>query len=144
MREMSEDERRRFLSEDPRTGVLTTVREDGRPHAAPVWFLLDGDDLVFTTWEGSVKGRNLARDDRASLVVDDRTFPFAFVVVEGRCELFDLREDLATLRDWAGRIAARYVPADEVEVFADRNGVAGELLVRLRPEHVIAQAEVAS
>jgi PPOX class probable F420-dependent enzyme len=144
MREMTVSERRQLLGAGARTGVLTTVRDDGRPHAAPIWFVLDGDDLVFTTWERSVKGRNLARDDRASLVVDDRTFPFAFVVVEGRCELSDLRDDLPRLRQWAGRIAARYVPPDQVEAFAARNGVAGELLVRMRPEHVVAQAEVAS
>jgi PPOX class probable F420-dependent enzyme len=143
VREMSDGERRAFLTTPSRTGVLTTVRPDGRPHAAPIWFLLDGDDLVFTTWETSVKARNLTRDPRAGLVVDDPAFPFAYVLVEGRCELFDLRDDLATLRDWTTRIAARYVPPDRVDAFGDRNAIAGELLVRLRPDHVVAQLEIA-
>ena len=46
---MSDEERRAFLSAGTRTGILSTVRRDGRPHAAPIWFVLDGDDIVFTT-----------------------------------------------------------------------------------------------
>jgi PPOX class probable F420-dependent enzyme len=141
---MTDDERRAFLTDGARTGVLTTVRADGRPHAAPIWFALDGDTLVFTTWESSVKARNLRRDDRASLVVDDPAFPFAFVVIEGRCELLDLRDDLPRLRAWATRIAERYVPSGDADDYGRRNGVPGELLVRLRAEHVIGRAEVAS
>lgn len=143
MREMSDGERRAFLTTPGRTGVLTTVRPDGRPHAAPIWFLLDGDDLVFTTWETSVKARNLARDRRAGLVVDDAAFPFAYVLVEGRCEVLDLRDDLAALRRWTTSIAARYVPPDQVDAFGTRNAVAGELLVRLQPDHLVAQTEIA-
>jgi PPOX class probable F420-dependent enzyme len=143
VREMSDEERCAFLTTPGRTGVLTTVRPDGRPHAAPIWFDLDDDDLVFTTWETTVKARNLARDPRAGLVVDDATFPFAHVLVEGRCEVTDLRDDLPELRRWTTRIAARYVPPDRVEVFGARNAVAGELLVRLRPDHLVAQTEIA-
>jgi nitroimidazol reductase NimA-like FMN-containing flavoprotein (pyridoxamine 5'-phosphate oxidase superfamily) len=55
MRAMSAEEARAFLLERPRTAKLATVRADGRPHVAPVWFELDGDDLVFTTWHTTVK-----------------------------------------------------------------------------------------
>jgi PPOX class probable F420-dependent enzyme len=143
VREMSDEQRRAFLTTPGRTGVLTTVRPDGRPHAAPIWFDLDGDDLVFTTWETTVKARNLARDPRAGLVVDDAAYPFAYVLVEGRCELTDLRDDLTALRRWTTRIASRYVPADRVDAFGARNAVPGELLVRLRTDHVVAQTEIA-
>ena len=53
----------------PRPGVLATVRADGRPHVAPVWVDLDEDgSIVFTTGEGTVKGRNLRRSGRAALL----------------------------------------------------------------------------
>ncbi len=68
---MDDAERRAFLSSGKRTGKLATVRRDGRSHVQPVWVLLDGDDLVFMTGPLTVKGRNLRRDPRASLVVDD-------------------------------------------------------------------------
>jgi hypothetical protein len=49
---------------------------------------------------------------------------------------------LPALRDAATRIAARYVGADLAEQYGARNGVPGELLVRLAPERVIARAEI--
>lgn len=137
---MTEPQWRAFLSHGTRTGKLATVRADGRPHLAPIWFLLDGDELVFNTGRDTVKGRTLARDGRAALCVDDERPPFAFVVVEG---VATVSEELAEVRDWAGRIAARYMGADRAEEYAARNGVPGELLVRLRIDKVIAQGGVA-
>jgi hypothetical protein len=67
VKEMTAEERRAFLAHGTRTGKLATVRADGSPHAAPVWFVLDGDELVFKTWHESVKacgterGRGRAR-----------------------------------------------------------------------------------
>jgi PPOX class probable F420-dependent enzyme len=140
MAKMSTEEWRAFLSEGTRTGKLATVRADGRPHLAPVWFVLDGDDLLFNTGAGTVKGRNLARDPRLSICVDDDRPPFAFVVAEGRATLI---EELADVRHWATRIAARYMGEDEAEDFGARNGVPGELLVRVHLDKVLAERNVA-
>ncbi|MFI1471236.1 PPOX class F420-dependent oxidoreductase [Streptomyces wuyuanensis] len=139
-RKMSHDEWRAFLGQGTRTAKLSTVRADGSPHIAPVWFLLDGDDLVFSTGKETVKGRNLARDGRVALCVEDDRPPFSFVVVQGRAEL---SEDPEPLRQWATRIAARYMGEDRAEEFGARNGVPGELLVRVRAEKVQALADVA-
>lgn len=80
MQTMSVDEYRQFLVEGTRTGKLATVRKDGRPHIAPVWFDLDGNELVFTTWHESVKAINMRRDPRVSICVDEEIPPYAFVV----------------------------------------------------------------
>ncbi|MFD8211067.1 PPOX class F420-dependent oxidoreductase [Streptomyces sp. NPDC059695] len=140
MTRMTEDQWRAFVSEGTRTGKLATVRDDGSPHVVPVWFLLDGDDLVFNTGKDTVKGRNLARDGRVSLCVDDDTPPFAYVSLRGRAEL---SEDPAELRHWAARIGGRYMGADRAEEFGERNAVPGELLVRVRIEKVVAEAGIA-
>lgn len=137
---MTKDQWQTFVSEGTRTAKLSTVRDDGSPHIAPVWFLLDGDDLVFNTGQDTVKGRNLARDGRVGLCVDDDRPPFAFVALQGRAELSDRLEEV---RDWAARIAARYMGEDLAEQYGARNGVPGELLVRVRIEKVVALAEVA-
>ncbi|MFH8369938.1 PPOX class F420-dependent oxidoreductase [Streptomyces sp. NPDC018031] len=138
-KKMTKDEWQAFVSEGTRTAKLSTVRADGSPHIAPVWFLLDGDDVVFNTGHNTVKGRNLARDGRVALCVDDDRPPFAFVTLRGRAELSD---DLAAVRSWATRIAARYMGEDRAQEFGDRNGVPGELLVRVRIEQAVAMAEV--
>ncbi|WP_206502987.1 PPOX class F420-dependent oxidoreductase [Streptomyces chrestomyceticus] len=139
-RKMSKDEWQSFLSEGTRTGKLSTVRADGSPHIAPVWFLLDGDDLVFNTGADTVKGRNLARDGRIALCVDDDRPPFSFAIVEGLAETSD---ELPEVRAWATRIAARYMGEDRAEEYGARNGVPGELLVRVRISKVVAVADLA-
>ncbi|MEV7379161.1 PPOX class F420-dependent oxidoreductase [Streptomyces lydicus] len=137
---MTKDEWQRFLSEGTRTGKLATVRADGGPHVAPVWFLLDGDQLVFNTGAETVKGRNLARDGRVALCVDDERPPFSFVVVQGTAEISD---DLPEVRHWATRIAARYMGEDRAEEYGARNGVPGELVVRLTIDKAVAVADLA-
>ncbi|MGW5443528.1 PPOX class F420-dependent oxidoreductase [Streptomyces asiaticus] len=137
---MTKDQWQKFVSEGTRTAKLATVRADGSPHLAPVWFLLDGDDLVFNTGQETVKGRNLARDGRLAICVDDDRPPFAFVTMRGRAELID---DLGQVRDWATRIAARYMGEDRAEEYGARNGVPGELLVRVRIDKVLALSGVA-
>ncbi|MFG3044563.1 PPOX class F420-dependent oxidoreductase [Streptomyces sp. NPDC048202] len=137
---MTDEEWRAFVSHGTRTGKLATVRADGSPHIAPIWFLLDGDELVFNTGEETVKGRNLARDPRVALCVDDDRPPFSFVVLNGQARL---SEDLDDIRRWATRIAARYMGEDRAEEFGARNGVPGELLVRVHIDHVVAVQDLA-
>jgi hypothetical protein len=139
---MSEADVRTFLTELPaRTAKLATVRPDGRPHLAPVWYDVDEDgSLVFNTGESTVKGRNIRREPRVSLCVDDDRPPFSFVVVEGVASLSD---DLEEVRRWAARLGGRYMGAERAEEYGDRNGVAGELLVRVRPERIMSAADLA-
>lgn len=132
---MSDDERRAYLSDGTRTGVLSTVRKDGRPHAAPVWFVLDGDTVVFMTGRETVKGRNLVRTGQAVLTVDTPQPPFDFVTITGRVEI---SEDLEAMLPWSIRIAARYMGDDKADEFGRRNAVEGELLLRLIPENTVA------
>jgi PPOX class probable F420-dependent enzyme len=141
MRNMTPAEARAFLLARPRTAKLATVRADGRPHVAPIWFDMDGDVIVFTTWHTTVKAANLRRDPRVALCVDDDAPPFAYVLVDGTAEFV---EDMAELRRWATSIASRYMGSDQAEAFGARNGVPGELLVRVTPARIVAQAEISA
>ena len=141
MKKMTQEEAYQFLATGTRTGKLATVRADGRPHVAPIWFVLDGEDLLFNTWHSSVKGRNLVRDGRIALTVDEEIAPYAFVIVEGVAEIID---DLTESKKWATRIGARYMGADQAEAFGERNGVPGELLVRVKVNKIVAQKELAA
>jgi hypothetical protein len=139
---MDDAEMRVFLSGTPaHTAKLATVRSDGRPHVAPVWYDVDDDGaIVFNTGEATVKGRNLRRDPRASVCIDDERPPFSFVLIEGVVELSD---DLDEVREWATRIGGRYMGADRAEEYGARNGVAGELVARLRPGRVVSASALA-
>jgi PPOX class probable F420-dependent enzyme len=136
---MSGEEWHAFLRHGTRTGKLATVRRDGRSHVVPVWFVLDGDDVVFTTGAGSVKAAAMRRDPRVCMCVDDQSPPFAFVMVEGIATLSD---DLDEMLPYATAIGGRYMGADRAEEFGRPNAVSGELLVRVTPTGVLAEAEI--
>jgi PPOX class probable F420-dependent enzyme len=124
-----------FLSAGTRTGKLAYLGGDGRPLVVPVWFIVEDGTLVFNTGKDTAKGKALARDRRATLCVDLEEPPFGFVQVQGDAEL---SEDPGELLRTATAIAARYMGHDVAEEFGKRNGVPGELLVRLHPTRVIA------
>lgn len=130
-----------FLAHGTRTGKVATVRADGRPHVAPIWFVVDGTDLVFMTGVETVKGRTLRRDPRVALTVDLEEPPYAFVLVEGTVTLSD---DLEAMLGHSIAIGERYMGPELGEQFGRRNAVAGELLVRIRPDKIVAVADLAA
>jgi PPOX class probable F420-dependent enzyme len=140
MAAMTDEQWRAFITEGTRTGKLATTRRDGRPHVVPIWFVLDGDELVFNTGAETVKGRSLRRTGWASLCVDDERPPFSFVTISGPVTISD---DLDEMLPWAIQIGARYMGEERGEQFGRRNAVEGELLVRLRAAQVVAMRDVA-
>jgi hypothetical protein len=74
------------------------------------------------------------------MTVDDDRPPFSFVTVEGPVAISD---DLVAVQGWAARIGGRYMGDDRAAEYGARNGVPGELLVRLTPEHVVSARDLA-
>jgi PPOX class probable F420-dependent enzyme len=141
VRRMSEDEVRAFLSVGTRTGKLALTRLDGSPMVVPVWFDVDDDGtLLFTTWHETIKAKSLRRDGRVSLCVDEGHPPYAYARIDGVTTIVD---DPDLLRSWATRIAGRYMGAELAEQYGERNSVPGELLVRITPTRIVAQADIA-
>ena len=122
-----------FLSEGTRTGLLGYLASDGRPLVAPVWFVVDGSGLAFNTGKTTAKGRALARDPRVVMCVDEPRPPYSFVQVQG---IASISEDPQDVLDIATRTGGRYMGADRAEEFGRRNGVPGELVVRIKPTKV--------
>jgi PPOX class probable F420-dependent enzyme len=141
MAKMSDEEVRTFLTTGTRTAKVATVRADGRPHVTPVWFVLDGDTIIFTIGQRSVKATDLRRDPRVAMCVDDETPPYAYVIIEGTAVL---RPDDSDLLRWATRIGGRYMGEDQAEAFGKRNALPGEALVRITPARILAEKDIAA
>jgi PPOX class probable F420-dependent enzyme len=152
MAEMSEKEIRRFLMQGTFTGKLATVKKDGSSHIVPIWFVLDGSnkngngdrkdgDIIFTTNGSSVKAKNIERDSRVSICVDDQTPPFSFVIVYGTAKIHHYRQN--ELFRFATRIARRYMGKDNAEDYGRRNSAEGEVLVRIKAKRIIAEKDIA-
>jgi PPOX class probable F420-dependent enzyme len=137
---MTREEAMKFLAEGTRTGKLATASPSGAPHVAPIWFVVEDEDLVFTTFQGSIKGRNLRANPRAALTVDVSEFPYDFVAVRGPVSIDEQPPDLLT---WATRLAARYVPEGQAEEYGRRNAVPGELLCRLHVRRISGVRDIA-
>jgi len=123
-----------------KTGKLATVRKDGSPHIAPIWFEFDDetDDIIFLTGEETVKATNMGREPRVSIVVDTEEFPFGWARADGVVVSMD--ED--RLLHWATETCRRYVGEDRADEFGARNGVPGELVVRVKVARLAGQQGV--
>jgi PPOX class probable F420-dependent enzyme len=137
--EMTLDARRAFLTEGTRTAVLATIREDGRPHAVPIAFVLDDDDILFLTNAETVKGRDLLRDPRVTLVVDDEVPPFAFVMIEGRAVA---SRDVGSVEQLARGLSQRYDAGEGMEEFVRFAREELGMLVRVAASRIVARERV--
>jgi PPOX class probable F420-dependent enzyme len=79
-------EAREFLAA-PRFATIATVGQDGAPHQAVVWFLLDGDDLIINSRPERRWPRNLAGDPRISVAIYEFERPEHWFGLKGRAEL---------------------------------------------------------
>jgi PPOX class probable F420-dependent enzyme len=147
MTEMSKKEIRRFLMQGTLTGKLATVKKDGSPHVVPIWFTLDhsnnnsNGDIIFTTNSMSVKAKNIRRDNRVSICIDDQTPTFSFVTVYGTAKTQQYKPN--ELVKWATKIAGRYMGRKNAESYGKRNSAEGELLVRVKPTRIVAEKDIA-
>lgn len=130
---------REFLTHGTRTGKLGFLSGDGRPLVAPVWFVVEGDEVLFNTGASTAKGRYLSRDPRVVLCVDLEEPPYAFVQIQGDAVLSTDPDELLRVATEIGR---RYMGDERAEEFGRRNGVPGEFVVRVRPTKVIAALDV--
>jgi PPOX class probable F420-dependent enzyme len=102
------DDVRAFL-EEPRFGVLGTVNANGSPQQTVMWYELRGNTVMMNTKRGRKKDRNILRDPRASLCIEDG---FRYVTLDGTIELV---EDQETAQADITALAYRYHDATEAE-----------------------------
>lgn len=156
MTAMSKEEIEKFLMQGTFTGKLATTKKDGSSHVVPIWFVFDSnnndgrvsetekegyDDIIFTTSSGSAKARNIQRENRVSICVDDQTPPFSYVVIYGTARIQHCEQ--TELFRFATKIAQRYVGKEVAELYGKRNSAEGEVLVRIKPIKVIAEKDIA-
>jgi PPOX class probable F420-dependent enzyme len=114
---MTDAERDAFLNEPGVILHLATARADGRPVVTPIWFIYEEGAIWFTPRAQSEWLRDLRRDPRVGLAIDEQPLPYRKVMIDGRAELvYDLGKDDAW-RDRYRRIARRYVEADAAEAY---------------------------
>jgi PPOX class probable F420-dependent enzyme len=114
------------------TVVVATIRESGRPQLTTTWYRWDGDALWISTNRDRAKYKNLERDRRVTVLVDDPPAETS-VVIYGQAEFVAVDEDAY---EGALAIVRRYVD-DPVGYLAARAGEP-RVLIRVRPERMVS------
>jgi PPOX class probable F420-dependent enzyme len=63
---------------------LATLMSDGSPQVTPVWFDYDGQHVRVNSALGRVKDKNMRRDPRVSLAIQDPDNPYRYVEIRGK------------------------------------------------------------
>ncbi|HLF76602.1 MAG TPA: PPOX class F420-dependent oxidoreductase [Dehalococcoidia bacterium] len=131
---MTREELQRFLDR-PLVAVLSTLRPDGSPHSAPVWYEFQNGRFYFWTGENSVKGRNLRQRPMASVCIPTQEEPYQYVTAQGSCEL--------TKDGLEGRclsIARRYYDEERAQGFVREDlASGGSLIVVMTPAKIVSE-----
>lgn len=137
MPRMSPELQAEFL-EQPYTGVIATLRRDGRPYTVPIWWLHDDGQFWLTGTYTRVWCKQLLRDPRASLCIEAGAPRSGHIDIDGRVTPFELPDfDIwPTSRRLAEKYVGRNDPANDeaVERFLANMQTEPRLLFRLDPE----------
>lgn len=139
--QMSDAELRAFVR-GARTIILCSLAKDGFPHPMPMWFGVEDDGaIVMTTFAKSQKVRNLERDPRVSLLVEDgeEYAKLRGVVLYGRAELDG---SMDAVLDVLERVTTRSGAAPAADPAALREALrrtaAKRVAIRIRPERIVS------
>ncbi len=117
------------LLTDKAYGHVVTINPDGTPQVTMVWVDVDGNDVLFNTEEGRVKTRNLRRDPRIVISVQDHNSPQTHAVSHGTATITEDGAD-----EQIDKLAKRFLDLDE---YPWRTGNK-RLVVRTRVERIVS------
>jgi PPOX class probable F420-dependent enzyme len=126
------NERQKAFLAYPHYGVVSTINADGAPQTTVIWFIREGDDLIFTTDAESLKAKNMRRDPRISLLVNHGG---RYVSLRGTVEL---DEDAQHGSEWLLRIAQRYYGEEEGANQFNSMNQKPQVVVRFKPAKILA------
>ncbi|SRR6266542_801539 len=129
---MATAERRQFL-ESHRLAVLGVERRDGPPHLSPVYYVLDGDDLLVSVTKTRAKTKLLRRVGRLSLCVLDEQFPFRYLRVE-RSAYFENDCAVELMLRIGEKMQGRPLPESARPNIEERARNEQRIVLRIKPE----------
>jgi PPOX class probable F420-dependent enzyme len=114
-------------------GVVGTLDEDGGPHLVPVWYRYDGERVYIWTLETRRWVKNLARDGRVALSVQEDKPPYAAVSLRGRATI--TTSDGEEVAQEIRQVTRRYVEEPHVEEYI-RQWAHLRTIVSITPEKI--------
>ena len=106
---------------------LATIMPDGTPQVSPVWFEYDGKNIVINSAKGRVKDRNMRRDPRVGLDIQDPDNPYRHLSIRGR--VVQITEDGADAH--IDKLTKKYINQDR---YPYRGQGEVRVIYRIQPE----------
>lgn len=112
---------------------LATLNADGSPQNTPVWFSYDGTHVIVNSAKGRVKDRNMRRDPRVTLSIEDPDNPYRYVEIRGTVVEFDEASGDAVI----DALAKKYMGVD---AYPFRSETETRVTYRIAPTKVLTFA----
>lgn len=116
------------IVQDRAYGHVVTYNADGKPQVTMVWMDVDGDEVVFNTAEGRLKPKNLRRDPRIIVSVQDRNDPQSYMVFHGKASVTEAGAD-----EHIDKLAKRFLGAEK---YPYRRPGEKRLIVRIKSDRI--------
>ena len=118
-----------FLAEK-RNATMATIRANGSSQLTPVWFNWDGEQFTISITTDRAKYKNLVRDSRISLCIDDVT-GYTYVTAEGKAEIRD-----TDIWEETGKILTKYRGKEGGADYLEQLKKQPRVLVVLKPSRM--------
>ena len=134
--ELSQDEVRAYL-EERKVMQVATLGPRGFPHVVPLWFVPDGDELIAWTFAKSQKAKNLERDPRATVALEDGVQYDELRGVMLECDV-ELTRETDRVADVGMALADRYGGGSQEMKEAFRKQAEKRVGLRFKPSRVVS------
>lgn len=65
---------------------LATLMKDGSPQVTPVWYDFDGTHIRVNSAKGRLKDKNMRRNKRVALSIQDPDNPYRYIAIRGNVD----------------------------------------------------------
>lgn len=119
MPKLTVTEVQQFLHEQGHLLRIGTTDSEGHPSVVPIWFIHEGDDILFTPRANSKFLHDIRRDSRVGLSIDEDPLPYRKVTVQGHARIIHELGHDDEWRDLYRQIAKRYIPDEAADAYVN-------------------------
>lgn len=131
---MTPGERRTFL-EEHRLAIVGIGRKSDGPHMSPVYYALDGNDILISTTASRWKAKAIRRNAPISLCIMGEAMPFPYLLLYGTASIEE-HDAPQVMRRIGERMTGNTIPDDALPAIEERATTEGRVVLRFTPEVV--------
>ncbi|MBN1963282.1 MAG: pyridoxamine 5'-phosphate oxidase family protein [Anaerolineae bacterium] len=129
------DEKARAFLQKPLIARMTTIGADGYPHTVPVWFMLDGNDILIISAPDTRKVGHIRANPKGAVVIGGDPADGGGYLFKGD---FSIEDDPGGA--WMKKLTYHYEDKEQAEKDIAAWADLGSIVIRLKPRRVIKVA----